>query len=359
MKSAKQPAAEKPLAILADPAVTSTAQGSLTGLRAGARAPCAETAADARGGPDQALMTLDSIGDAVISVDIEGRVSYMNPVAQRMTGWPLPEALGRPLPEVLHVIDATSRQPALNPLAYAIRDDMPTALGEHSVLVRRDGQESAVEDVATPIHDQQGRVTGAVIVFHDVTAARAMSARMSHLAQHDFLTQLPNRLLLGDRLSQAMSAARRHERPLAVLYVDVDHFKQVNDSYGHAVGDQLLQSLAGRLRRCVRESDTISRHGGDEFVVLLSELNCMADAALNAERIMAALESPFHIAGQTLHATVSIGIGVYPDDGTEAESLLRSADLALLRAKEGGRRRYQMAHSQPDESALAGRPATG
>lgn len=285
---------------------------------------------------EHAQVTLDSIGDAVISVDIDGKVTYMNPVAERMTGWPRREALGRPLPHVLHIIDAESREPALNPLAFAIRDDMPTALSEHSVLVRRDGQESAIEDTAAPIHDQYGRVTGAVIVFHDVSVARAMSLRMSHLAQHDFLTQLPNRLLLNDRLIAAIAAAHRHQRPLAVLYIDVDHFKRVNDSRGHTIGDQLLQSIASRLCGCVRDADTVSRLGGDEFVVLLSELESATDAALSAEKILAALDVPHRIGNQELRATVSIGIGVYPDHGQDAKTLLLRADIALLNAKGHG-----------------------
>lgn len=310
------------------------------------RRTCAGAADVARSRPEQAQLTLDSIGDAVVSVDIDGKVTYMNPVAERMTGWPSSEALGRPLPHVLHVIDAYSREPALNPLAYAIRDDMATALSDNCILVRRDGYESAVEDVAAPIHDQKGRVTGAVIVFHDVGAARAMSLRMSHLAQHDFLTQLPNRLLLGERLAWAIAGARRHDRPLAVLYVDVDHFKRINDSHGHAVGDELLKSIAARLRECVRESDTVCRYGGDEFVILLSELGGVSDAEQVADKILIALEAPHHIGSHMLRATVSVGIGVYPDDGVEVETLVHSADLALLRAKGLGRNNRQ--YFRPD-----------
>ena len=238
---------------------------------------------------------------------------------------------------------------------------MATALSEHSILVRRDGHESAVEDVAAPIHDPTGRVTGAVIVFHDVSAARAMSLRMSHLAQHDFLTQLPNRLLLGDRLTGAMAASCRHGRPLAVLYVDVDHFKSVNGSHGHAVGDQLLKSIAGRLRGCVRQCDTVCRYGGDEFVILLSELDDTSDAALCADKILAELEAPHHIGDHRLRATVSIGIAVYPGDGKEAETLLHSADIALHYAKKHGRNSRQRFQPDIDKSGrsdgTAGRKA--
>jgi diguanylate cyclase (GGDEF)-like protein len=167
------------------------------------------------------------------------------------------------------------------------------------------------------------------------------SERASYLAQHDFLTELPNRLLLNDRLTQAIAAARRHGVSLAVLFVDVDHFKCINDSLGHTVGDQLLKSIARRLVPCVRTSDTVSRHGGDEFVVLLSEVARADHAALSADKILAALRAPHRIEDRDLRITASVGIGVYPDDGTDAETLLKNADRALLHAKENGRNRRQ------------------
>jgi diguanylate cyclase (GGDEF)-like protein len=195
-------------------------------------------------------------------------------------------------------------------------------------------------------------VTGAVIVFHDVGVARAMSLRMSYLAQHDFLTELPNRLLLNDRLAQAMTLAHRHRKSLAVLFLDVDHFKYVNDSLGHAMGDQLLKSIAQRLVACVRSSDTVSRQGGDEFVVLLSEVAQPNDAAFTADKILAAVSRPHRIGDQNLNVTVSVGIGVYPDDGADAETLLRNADLALFHAKAHGRSNHKF--FEPNMSAHIG-----
>jgi diguanylate cyclase (GGDEF)-like protein len=159
-------------------------------------------------------------------------------------------------------------------------------LGENCVLIRRDGFETAIEDTAAPIHDDRGRVTGAVIVFHDVGAARTMSLRMSYLAQHDPLTGLPNRLLLNDRLGRATALAQRHDSSFAVLFVDVDRFKHINDTLGHAVGDGCCSHRSSHRR--VRGSDTVSRHGGDEFVVLLPELARGDEAALCAEKILAA-----------------------------------------------------------------------
>jgi diguanylate cyclase (GGDEF)-like protein len=238
---------------------------------------------------------------------------------------------------VLRIIDGDTRQPALNPLSMAVLHNKTVGLSANCVLIRRDGYESAIEDTAAPIHDRRGQVTGAVIVFHDVGVARAMSLRMSYLAQHDFLTELPNRLLLNDRLTQAMSLAHRHGKSLALLFLDVDHFKHINDSLGHAIGDQLLRSIAQRLVTCVRSSDTVSRQGGDEFVVLLSEVTHAQDVASSADKILAAVSRPHPIGDQDLHITVSVGIGVYPTDGADAETLLKNADLALFHAKANGR----------------------
>jgi len=192
---------------------------------------------------ERAQVTLNSIGDAVISTDIAGSVTYLNSVAEKMTGWSWQEASGRPLQEVLRIIDGDSREPALNPLAMAILHNRSVGLSANCVLIRRDGYESAVEDTAAPIHDPSGRVTGAVIVFHDVSVARTMSLRMSYLAQHDLLTELPNRMLLNDRLGQAIASAKRHRTSLAVLFLDVDHFKHISDSLGHGIGDQLCSRL--------------------------------------------------------------------------------------------------------------------
>ena len=286
-----------------------------------------------RAAGERAQVMLDSIGDAVLSTDLAGNVTYMNPVAERMTGWSAWEATGRPLPEVMRIIDADSREPARDPLALAVQSDTSVGVGENCLLIGRDGRESAIEDTATPIHDRHGNVTGAVIVFHDVGAARALSRRMSHLAQHDVLTGLPNRMLLTDRLDRAMAAACRHGNQLAVLFMDLDRFKRINDRLGHAVGDQVLQSVASRLVAGVRKSDTVSRLGGDEFVVLLSEVACTEDVACAADALCASIAARHRIEGRDLRVTASVGIAVYPGDGTDAETLMKKADFALLSAK--------------------------
>ena len=290
---------------------------------------------------ERALVTLNSIGDAVLCTDISGNITYLNLVAESMTGWPREDAIGKPLAEVFQIIDGATRQPARDPMEMAVAQNRTVGLTVDCVLIRRDAFESAIEDSAAPIHDRAGRVIGAVIVFHDVSAARAMSQQMTHSAQHDVVTNLPNRMLLHDRISQSISLARRQNRPLAVLFLDLDRFKHINDSLGHAVGDQLLQSISERLLAGVRNSDTVSRQGGDEFVILLSEISHPEDAATSARKILLSLNAPHNIEGHDLDIAGSIGISIYPGDGEDAETLIKNADTAMYHAKENGRNNFQ------------------
>jgi len=290
---------------------------------------------------ERAVVTLNSIGDAVLCTDISGNITYLNLVAEAMTGWPREEAIGKPLAEVFRIIDGSTRKTARDPMEMAVEQNRTVGLTVNCVLIRRDGFESAVEDSAAPIHDRAGRVTGAVIVFHDVSAARAMSVQMTHYAQHDVVTNLPNRLLLNDRITQSIALARRQDRPIAVIFLDLDHFKYINDSLGHATGDQLLQSISKRLLTSVRASDTVSRQGGDEFVILLPEIAYPEDAATSARKLLLSLTAPHSIGGQDLRINGSIGISVYPEDGEDAETLIKNADMAMYHAKESGRNNFQ------------------
>ena len=290
---------------------------------------------------ERAQVTLNSIGDGVLTTDTLGNIIYLNRVAEEMTGWPWQDASSRPLAEVFNVIDATTRQPARNLAQQAMQQNEIVSLDMHSVLIRRDGFESGIEDSAAPIHDRHGRVIGAVLVFHDVSHSRAIALEMSHQAQHDFLTGLPNRLLLTDRLTQAIALSRRRGTKVALLFLDLDRFKLVNDSLGHAIGDKLLQSVAQRLTTCVRTSDTICRLGGDEFVALLSEIEHV-DAAIHcAEKLLTAVAVPHLIDGHKVHVTLSIGISLCPDDGRDAEAMLKNADTAMYHAKKMGRDNFQ------------------
>ena len=290
---------------------------------------------------ERAQVTLNSIGDGVLTTDTRGNITYLNRVAEEMTGWPWQDASGRPLAEVFSVIDGATRQPVRNLAEQAVQQNEIVSLDIHSVLIRRDGHEAGIEDSAAPIHDRHGRVVGAVLVFHDVSDSRATALKMSHQAQHDFLTGLPNRLLLTDRLTQAIALSRRHGNKVALLFLDLDRFKRVNDSLGHVIGDKLLQSVAQCLTACVRTSDTVCRLGGDEFVVLLSEIEHVDAAAQSAEKLLTAVAVPHLIGGHEVHVTVSIGISVCPDDGRDAEAMLKNADTAMYHAKKMGRKNYQ------------------
>jgi diguanylate cyclase (GGDEF)-like protein/PAS domain S-box-containing protein len=290
---------------------------------------------------ERALITLNSIGDAVISTDITGNITFLNPAAESTTGWSWQEAAGRPMAEVFRILDATSREATPNPLEKVVGQDRTVHLPPSCLLIRRDGLEIPIDDAVSPIHDRQGQVSGAVIVFRDVSAAHDMALRMTHSAQHDFLTGLPNRMLLNDRIGRAIASAPRHSKHVAVLFLDLDGFKHINDSLGHPTGDRLLQSVAHRLVECVRASDTVSRQGGDEFVVLLSEAAQWVDAAAVARRMLQAVAEPHGIDQHILHVTTSIGVSVYPDDGEDAETLIKNADTAMYQAKENGRQGYQ------------------
>jgi diguanylate cyclase (GGDEF)-like protein/PAS domain S-box-containing protein len=301
---------------------------------------------------ERAQVTLDSIADALICTDMSGSITFLNPVAERLTGWPLREAAGRPLTEAFRVVDAATRNAIQDPLAKAASEDRKGKLPLNSILINRDGHEFFIEDSVAPIHDREGQVTGAVIVFRDVSAARAHKERITYLAEHDFLTNLPNRMLLNDRVGQAISLARRHGGRIAVLFLDLDGFKQINDSLGHLVGDKLLQSVARRLQSCVRSPDTVSRQGGDEFVLLLQELQLSDDAGATARRVLQAVAEVHSIEGHELHVTASIGVSVYPDNGLDAETLIKNADAAMYNAKESGRRSYEFYRPEMNDRAV-------
>jgi len=302
---------------------------------------------------ERAQVTLNSIGDAVICTGIDGRLSYFNIAAERLTQWKSAAAMGRQLDEVFHVVDANSRQIVPNIMLHAMESNIVEHLPPWCILIRPDGSELPVEDSCAPIHSRDGEVAGAVMVFQDVSAARALAERLVHQAGHDSLTNLPNRMLLNDRLYQGVSAAHRHQDSLALIFLDVDRFKQVNDSLGHPVGDLLLQSIAARLTACLRESDTVSRHGGDEFIVMLTDIDGPRDAEECAEKLLEALRLPYVLDGHELHVSVSIGIALYPQDGTEAEVLIRNADSAMYEAKEQGRDNYQFYRKELNASAHA------
>lgn len=300
-----------------------------------------------------AIVTLESIGDAVITTNMQSEVTYLNPVAEKMTGWSKSEALGRPILEVFRILNESTRKLAPNPVDVVLAHNKTCGLANHTLLIAKSGAEYAIEDSAAPILDQVGNILGVVLVFHDVSNARQMAQKMTYLAEHDYLTDLPNRLLLTDRITQAISAAKRRHSKLAILFIDIDHFKRVNDTLGHEIGDQLLKVLSKRIQLCIRASDTLSRQGGDEFVVLLPELHEDAVPAEIAQKILLAIKNPINIATHELYITASIGIAVYPDDGESVDVLTRHADAAMYHAKNSGRNNYQFFTQEMSERVEA------
>lgn len=290
---------------------------------------------------ERALVTLNSIGDAVLCTDVDGCVTYMNVIAERMTGWSRADAAGKALAEVFQIVDGNTRNPARDPMKMAVTENRTVGLTDNCILISRDGNEFAIEDSAAPIHDRTGAITGAVIVFHDVSVARAMSIEMTHSAHHDLVTNLPNRLLLDDRISRTIAACRRKGQCFAVMFLDLDHFKGINDALGHATGDKLLQAVGKRLIDHLRDTDTVCRHGGDEFVILLPEVIDVEAAASSATRLLQAIGLPFIVGNHTLHVQGSLGISFYPRDGNSAAMIIHNADLAMYQAKEEGRNAFR------------------
>ncbi len=290
---------------------------------------------------ERAQVTLNSIGDAVLATDVAGDVSYLNRVAEVMTGWSAQDGVGQPLAHVFKVIDANTRQLLAKVVRDTIKENKITKIEHNCLLVRRDGSETPIEDSIAPIYDRNHEVTGAVIVFNDVGDALATAQKMMDIAQHDSLTGLVNRMLLTERLTRAFGLAQRKNKKVGLLYIDVDNFKHINDSLGHAVGDELLQLVASRLLGLVRATDTVCRQGGDEFVILLTEIEHYNYAGKVADKLIAAFAPPHIIHNHELHITLSIGISVFPTDCNNVETAYQHADLAMYQAKKLGKNNYQ------------------
>ena len=296
-------------------------------------------------------IVMTSVGDAIITTDALGRVAFLNPVAETMTGWRHAQATGRPISQVFRIVDGTTREPVPNPIPTAVTENQRVDVTSGATLIGRHGREADVEASAAPLHGRTGEVIGGVLVFRDVSDTRKMAEHMARLAQHDFLTGLPNRVLLLDRVEQAVAQARRSCKHVALLFVDLDRFKHVNDSLGHEAGDRLLKEIASRLRACVRAGDTVCRQGGDEFVVLLPEAPGINEVALIAEKLLEACRRRHTIDGQDVHVGASIGISLFPDDGIDVDALTRNADAAMYHAKAIGRNNFQF--YTPDMNARA------
>ena len=285
----------------------------------------------------------------MIATDEFGHVETLNPVAESLTGWTSAEAVGRPLEHVFAIVDEANRRVPLNPVATLLQEGRSVELRGNTILLRRDGREIGVDTSTAPIRDRDGATIGAVLVFYDVTDDRRTAAQLSHQARHDPLTGLANRREFEHRLDRALEGAADGDRRHAVLYLDLDQFKEVNDTSGHAAGDELLREISVLLQRKLRQGDTLARLGGDEFGVLLE--NCAPDhAARIAESLRDAVaHMQFASSGGTFKLGVSIGLVTIADGGLSVAAILGAADASCYKAKASGRNRVHVYSAQdPD-----------
>ena len=288
---------------------------------------------------EQLRVTLQSIGDAVITTDASGCVTWLNPAAERMTGWPSAEAKGRALTQVFHIVNEETRLPTENPVATCLAQGKVVGLANHTLLISRDGCEFGVEDSAAPMRSEQGEILGVVLVFHDVTEQRRLSGEMSYRATHDALTGLVNRAEFEVRLRRALNKAHEDRSEHALMYIDLDQFKLVNDACGHSVGDQLLQQVSKLLQETIRARDTLARLGGDEFAVILE--HCTAARAARVGQQICERMDDFRFMHDGRRFRIGTSIGLVPVDnrwGTTA-AILQAADTSCYAAKEAGRNR--------------------
>lgn len=278
-------------------------------------------------------MHFESTPLAVLEWDRRGHVTAWNPAAEAIFGFPAYEMLGKPLGTALAAPAERADMEAM------CRELLESGEGNKTTLVNatRSGRSIQCEWYNTPLVDASGSVSGFASLVQDITERLNTERTIHYMAHHDALTGLPNRRLMQDRLNQAIMAARRKQRHVAVLFLDLDRFKVVNDTLGHDTGDFILKDVARRLVSCVREIDTVSREGGDEFVVILPDLERPENARVVADKILEELARPVEIGGHEIHVTPSIGISHYPNDATDVHQLLKHADNAMYQAKDAGR----------------------
>jgi diguanylate cyclase (GGDEF)-like protein/PAS domain S-box-containing protein len=277
-------------------------------------------------------ITFSAMADGVIITTAAGSIEYLNPAAENMSGWLKSKAKGKKVEQVFSHVDETTGKSMQTATYECLKNTARSK--KNSLLLTRSGAKKIIEEVATPLKDRTGTILGAVAIIRDVTQARQHSRELAYQASHDGLTGLPNRTLLCDRLEHAIDKSIRANCLVAVLYMDLDNFKQINDSLGHAAGDQMLRIVAERLRACIRQQDTVARLGGDEFVVVLEDLMYQDQATAVAQKIVESLAIPSKIENQEISVKTSIGITIFPRDGTTVETLLKHADTAMYRTKE-------------------------
>jgi len=299
-----------------------------------------------------AQVTLQSIRDAVITTDATGRIEYLNPVAESLTGWSQSAAQGVPLLEVFRILHETTREPVQSPIEQALQENRVVDLANHTVLISRNNQEILIEDSAAPIRDREGQIIGAVMVFQDVTQNRTLSRQLSWQASHDALTGLVNRREFERQVEQALSFAKSDYQVHALCYLDLDRFKIVNDTCGHIAGDELLCQITALLQGKIRKTDTLARLGGDEFGVLLNR--CTLEQALLVANKLRECVHEFRFVSQEQTFTIGASIGLVGIDGDSEgfAEIISAADTACYTAKNRGRNRVYLLETNNDQELL-------
>jgi len=280
---------------------------------------------------------LENIEDGYYEVDLKGNFTFFNESCRKIFGYPRETMMSM---NNRQYMDEKSAKKVLEVFSKAYLTGRPDKAFDMEII-RNDGFKRHIEISVSLMKDISGNPFGFRDIVRDIDERKKAEATILHMAYHDALTSLPNRLLFNDRLNVAMAASKRNNRKFAVLMLDLDKFKIINDTLGHGVGDQLLQSVGNRLRGRVRKSDTVARMGGDEFMLLLPEINQKEDAEAIAKKIMDSFGRPFLLSGEEIKITSSIGIAIYPDSGQDFDTLKKSADIAMYKAKERGRNNYQ------------------
>lgn len=280
---------------------------------------------------------------------LNGRFSHVNPRFCEITGYSEQELLTRDFMSITHPDDLLDD---LDNIAACI-DGRQQSYSAEKRYIRSDGTIVWVLVTASLMKDDSGAAEQFIAVIEDITKRRENEARIAYLAHHDSLTDLPNRTLFRDRLEQAMARAVRNGVRAALLFLDLDRFKTINDSLGHAIGDQMLQQVAVRLRAALRETDTVSRQGGDEFLIVLGDVRDLDDVARVVQNLLGRLDTPFELASLSLSSTASIGVAIYPDDGADCDTLMKNADSAMYCAKEGGRNTFRFYTESMNLTAVA------
>lgn len=290
--------------------------------------------------------TLDSIADGVIATDSQGNVIFLNRVSRDLTGVSEEEAFGRPINDIFRVVNEKTKDPLPVPIERVLMDYTIPGGEVPAALLSKDGSMVPISDSAAPIRNRQGEVVGAIFVFQENTERKLAQEALWNMTYHDHLTGLPNDLLFRDRLSMAIPCVRASGRQLAIFVLDVDHFKKINDTFGHTKGNEVIQALAGVLASLVNAGNTLTRFGGDEFLILQGEFDDLSEVSGLANRILDVFKKPVLVGDHPFNLSVSVGISVFPTDGETPDELIKNADAAMNSVKENGRndfRFYSMA----------------